>query len=95
MAKRMFRVPMALVSIVDEDRQWFKSKQGLDACETPRNVSFCGHAILGDDIFLVTNALTTSALPTIRWWRAIQTSASTPAAVESRRWPEARHVMHH
>jgi GAF domain-containing protein len=57
MAKRMFRVPMALVSIVDEDRQWFKSKQGLDACETPRNVSFCGHAILGDDIFLVTNAL--------------------------------------
>jgi diguanylate cyclase (GGDEF)-like protein len=57
MAKRMFRVPIALVSIVDEDRQWFKSRQGLDACETPRNISFCGHAILGDDIFLVTNAL--------------------------------------
>lgn len=57
MAKRMFRVPIALVSLVDENRQWFKSKQGLDACETPRNISFCGHAILGDDIFLIPNAL--------------------------------------
>lgn len=57
MAKRMFRVPTALVSIVDENRQWFKSAQGIDACETPRNVSFCGHAILGEDIFLVKNAL--------------------------------------
>lgn len=57
MAKRMFRVPIALVSIVDEDRQWFKSAQGLDACQTPRNISFCGHAILGDDIFLIPDAL--------------------------------------
>lgn len=57
MAKRMFRVQTALVSIVDENRQWFKSRQGLDVCETPRNVSFCGHAILGDEILLVTNAL--------------------------------------
>jgi diguanylate cyclase (GGDEF)-like protein len=57
MARRMFGVSTALVSIVDEDRQWFKSKQGLDACETPRSVSFCGHAILGDDIFLIQNAL--------------------------------------
>jgi diguanylate cyclase (GGDEF)-like protein len=56
MAKRMFRVPIALVSIVDEDRQWFKSVQGLDACQTPRNISFCGHAILGEDIFLIQNA---------------------------------------
>ncbi|MYN29991.1 sensor domain-containing diguanylate cyclase [Duganella levis] len=57
MARRMFRVPVALVSIVDENRQWFKSAQGLDACETPRDVSFCGHAILGDDIFLIPDAL--------------------------------------
>ncbi|MYM26073.1 diguanylate cyclase [Duganella sp. FT135W] len=57
MAKRMFGVPTALVSMVDEDRQWFKSAQGLDATETPRNISFCGHAILGDDVFLVKNAL--------------------------------------
>jgi diguanylate cyclase (GGDEF)-like protein len=57
MAKRMFRVPVALVSIIDENRQWFKSNDGLDACETPRNISFCGHAILGDDIFLISDAL--------------------------------------
>ena len=57
MAKRMFGVPISLVSLVDTDRQWFKSKQGLDASETPRNISFCGHAILGDDIFDIPNAL--------------------------------------
>ena len=58
MAKRMFRVPIALVSLVDEDRQWFKSCDGLAGPrETPRNVSFCGHAILGDDIFLISNTL--------------------------------------
>ncbi|ETI59199.1 sensor domain-containing diguanylate cyclase [Marinomonas profundimaris] len=57
MAKRMFGVPISLVSIVDEDRQWFKSAQGLDATETPREVSFCGHAINQDGLFIVTNAL--------------------------------------
>lgn len=56
MAKRMFGVSISLVSIVDSDRQWFKSAQGLDATETPRDISFCGHAILGDDLFLIPNA---------------------------------------
>jgi PAS domain S-box-containing protein len=53
LAKVMFQVPTALVSLVDADRQWFKSRQGLDACETPRDISFCGHAILQGDIFHV------------------------------------------
>lgn len=53
MAKRIFQVPIALVSLVDADRQWFKSAQGLDIRETPRDLSFCGHAILSDDILLV------------------------------------------
>ncbi len=57
LAQRMFRVPIALVSLIDEDRQWFKSCVGLDVAETPRDISFCGHAILGDEIFLVENAL--------------------------------------
>jgi diguanylate cyclase (GGDEF)-like protein/PAS domain S-box-containing protein len=39
------RVPMVLVSLVDENRQWFKSKVGLDVRETPRNISFCSHAV--------------------------------------------------
>lgn len=56
LAKRLFGVPIALVSLVDEDRQWFKSCQGLHASETSRDISFCGHAILGDDIFLIPNA---------------------------------------
>lgn len=56
MAQRMFGVETCLVSLVAEDRQWFKSKQGLDACETGRDISFCGHAILGDELFIVDDA---------------------------------------
>lgn len=57
LAKRLFNVPIALVSIVDENRQWFKSRQGLDASETPREISFCGHTILDKDIMVIENAL--------------------------------------
>ena len=53
MAKRMFSVPIALVSLVDEDRQWFKSCLGLDVSETSRDISFCGHTILGDEVFII------------------------------------------
>ncbi len=56
MAKRMFSVPIALVSLVDENRQWFKSCVGLSVSETPRDISFCGHAILGNDIFVIPDA---------------------------------------
>ena len=56
MATRMFNVPIALVSLVDNDRQWFKSRIGLDMTETPRDLSFCGHGILGDDIFMIPDA---------------------------------------
>jgi GAF domain-containing protein len=57
LVKRLFGVPIALVSLVDENRQWFKSCVGLSASETPRDVSFCGHAILDNDIMVVANAL--------------------------------------
>ncbi|MDP2963264.1 MAG: PAS domain S-box protein [Sulfurimicrobium sp.] len=56
-AQRLFDVPVALVSLVDADRQWFKSCQGLNASETPRSISFCGHAILSSDTLVVANAL--------------------------------------
>ena len=57
MAKRMFGVPIALVSLVDENRQWFKSCFGLPVRETPRDISFCGHAILGKEVFVIPDAL--------------------------------------
>jgi len=56
LAKRMFGVSISLVTLVDSDRQWFKSIQGLDVSETPRDISFCGHAILGDQVFVVPDA---------------------------------------
>ncbi|CAM3479534.1 Putative diguanylate cyclase AdrA [Bordetella sputigena] len=56
LARRMFDVPIALVSLVDVNRQWFKSRQGLDTAETPRDVSFCAHAILDDAVLEVPDA---------------------------------------
>jgi GAF domain-containing protein len=53
MAQRILNVPIALVSLVDEHRQWFKSCVGLTSKETPRDISFCGHAILDDKVFIV------------------------------------------
>ena len=57
LACRALSVPIALVSLVDRDRQWFKSRQGLEACETSRHVSFCGHAILQEGPLVVPDAL--------------------------------------
>ena len=56
LTKRIFGVPIALVSLIDEDRQWFKSSVGLNVNETPRDISFCGHAIHGDDVFIIPDA---------------------------------------
>jgi len=56
-AQRLFHVPIALISLVDGERQWFKSRAGLDASQTPRNISFCGHAILEERPFIVHDAL--------------------------------------
>jgi len=56
LARHMLKTPIALVSLVDEERQWFKSRQGLNAKETPRDVGFCAHAICEEDVMVVPDA---------------------------------------
>ena len=56
LAARICQAPIALISFVDEDRQWFKSKTGITLQETSRDVSFCAHAITQPDLFIVPDA---------------------------------------
>lgn len=56
LAVNLCEAPTALISFVDENRQWFKSKVGFAMRETPRDISFCGHAILKKDLFIVSDA---------------------------------------
>jgi PAS domain S-box-containing protein len=55
-AARVCGAPMAAVSLVDAERQWFKARVGIDAAETPRDVSFCAHAIRGEGLMVVADA---------------------------------------
>ena len=85
-AKQLFDVPIALVSLVDTDRQWFKSCIGLDVSETGRDISFCGHAILNDDVFIVENALKDirfSDNPLVKGGPEIRFYAGSPIAMPS------------
>lgn len=56
LAAQICATPTALISLVAEDEQWFKARVGLDACSTPRNVSFCDHAMRGQEVMVVTDA---------------------------------------
>jgi signal transduction histidine kinase len=56
LAAQLCDTPKAAISLVDSDRQWFKSRLGLDACETSRDTSFCAHAMHHDDVMVVEDA---------------------------------------
>lgn len=56
LAARICEAPIALITLVDENRQWFKSKVGVSINETSRDISFCGHAIEQSDLFIVPDA---------------------------------------
>lgn len=85
LAQRLFGVEIALISLVAEDIQWFKSRQGLEVTQTDRSVSFCGHTILQDDFLVISdthedprfsdNPLVTNA-PNIRFYAGAPLKAS-------------------
>ena len=81
LAAKIFNVPIAIISLVDTDRIWFKSSYGLDVDEIPRDPGLCSSAIMSDDIYIVENARTdarTLANPLVAGVMGLQFYAAAP-----------------
>lgn len=92
LAQRLFNVPIAMVTLIDEDRQWFKSVQGLDATSSSRDTAFCSHTILGSGLMEVPDAFEdprfaasplVTGNPNIRFYAGMPIHAPDGAAVGS------------
>src|SRR4051812_35335530 len=57
LAAELFQAPIAFVSLIDRERQWFKSRVGLEVCESSRGESFCAHAILQEEALVIPDTL--------------------------------------
>jgi diguanylate cyclase (GGDEF)-like protein len=88
LAQKIFKAPIAMVSLVDEHRQWSISSAGLNVSEASRTVSFCGHAILGSDVFIIPDALKDERFhdnPLVLGEPHVRFYAGCPLTLENRR----------
>ncbi|RPD44749.1 GAF domain-containing sensor histidine kinase [Paracnuella aquatica] len=57
LASQICNCPVSLITFIDKDRQWYKAKKGVDGTESPRDIAFCSHAILQDDVFTINDTI--------------------------------------